>query len=299
MHHHMTIPPAHVHATRFGASPDLNIAFPPLPCSMVEVADLISTAGDIPDTPRLIQVVQADPIIATSVLRRVNSAYYGLRRPTGDIEKAVMLLGFGEVCNLVLAAGMMKLQDLLNKEQQVIFDHAVKESLGTAFFAQELARFVEMPNRGIAFSAGLLHNIGRLVLLYNRAEDYEALWFTQEYEQSPPVETERIIFGTDHMELGTLAALEWNLPTAIATVIQNYVDPTTVPDGDDQLLGWVVAAGVAATRRVLAGEEADPDPSYAIYALSEALQFPVVDILEQLHLKHAIAPEFIASMTSC
>lgn len=295
----MPMSPSNIHATRFGSSPDLDIAFPPLPCSMTEVADLLATAGDIPDTPRLIQVVQGDPIIATSVLRRVNSAYYGLRRPTANIEKAVMLLGFGEVCNLVLAAGMMKLQDLLNDEQQVIFERAIKESLGTAFFAQELARFVEMPNRGMAFSAGLLHNIGRLVLLYNRAEDYEALWFTQKHEEAPPIETERIIFGTDHMELGTLAALEWNLPSAIATVIQNYADPTTVPEGDDQLLAWVVAGGVAATSRVLAEKEADPDPSYAIRALAEALNFSVTDILQHLHVKHALAPEFIASMTNC
>lgn len=277
----------------------MDIVFPPLPCTIVEVADLLAQAGGEPDTPALIEVVQGDPIVATSVLRRVNSAYYSLRRPTADIEKAVMFLGFGEVCNLVLAAGVMKLQDLLNDEQQVIFDYVVRESLGTAFFAQEVARFVEMPNRGMAFSAGLLHNIGRLVLLYNRPEDYEALWYTQDEGSAPEAATERIIFGTDHMELGTLASLEWNLPNTITAVIQNYADPTTLPEGEDILLAWVVAAGVAAGARVLAGEAADPDPSYPMRALSAAMNVPIIDILGHLHLKHAIAPEFINSMTSC
>lgn len=277
----------------------MDIVFPPLPCTMVEVADLLAQAGDEPDTPALIEVVQGDPIVATSVLRRVNSAYYSLRRPTADIEKAVMFLGFGEVCNLVLAAGVMKLQDLLNDEQQVIFDYVMRESLGTAFFAQEVARFVEMPNRGMAFSAGLLHNIGRLVLLYNRPEDYEALWYTQDEGSAPAAATERIIFGTDHMELGTLASLEWNLPNSITAVIQNYADPTTIPEGEDILLAWVVAAGVAAGARVLAGEAADPDPSYPVRALSAAMNVPIIDVLGYLHLKHAIAPEFINSMTSC
>ena len=98
-----------VPATRFQQEPNLEIRFPPLSRTVSEVSAVVDMA-ESPDTRRLAEIVHADPVTAALVLRRINSAYYGLRRRFSNVQQAVALLGFLEVCDIVLTAGMLKLR---------------------------------------------------------------------------------------------------------------------------------------------------------------------------------------------
>ena len=84
-----------------GETPDFNLRFPPLPKTLEEVSKLISERKELPDTPRLADIVRADPIITAFVLRRVNSVHHSVRRSVNDVRKAVHLLGYQEVVNTV------------------------------------------------------------------------------------------------------------------------------------------------------------------------------------------------------
>ncbi|MFQ5571542.1 MAG: HDOD domain-containing protein [Rhodothermales bacterium] len=238
-------------ATQFRESPDFDLKFPPLPRTVAEVTSMIADSKESPNTPRLAEVVRADPIIASFVLRRVNSAHYGLRRSVDDVHQAVVLLGFDEVCNITLTAGMMRLKEVVaSKEQASIFYEIMKSSIGAAFFAKELAAHLTLPLHSKAFIVGLQHAVGRLVLLYNRPDDYEALWFTCKDNVGPPPSDERKIFGIDHAELGGLAIEYWELPVLISELIRFYITPMHLNEQDLRTLGLVLSVAVSVTEQL-------------------------------------------------
>ena len=238
-------------ATRFENTPNVEMRFPPMPRTVAEVSHLLSEQSDVPDTPRLVEIVNQDPVMAASVLRRINSAYYGMRRRIGDIRKGVFLLGFLEVCNIVMTAAMIQLRDVLQTaEQEHIFDSIMDISTGAAHYAQEVAILVNLPHKSLAFSAGLLHSVGRLVLLYNKPDDYEALWYTSPDGLPPNDEDEQTIFGTDHAKLGALAANQWQLPEEIEEAIRYYQTPARASNAAAQDLARAVQVGAEAVRQL-------------------------------------------------
>ncbi|ARA92163.1 hypothetical protein AWN76_002565 [Rhodothermaceae bacterium RA] len=210
-------------ATQFPQEPSFDLRFPPLPSTIAEVSRLLTQDSGEPDVQRLADIVNADLVVAASVLRRVNSAYYGLRRRIGDVRQAVFLLGYLEVCNIVLTAGMMKLREVVNTDEQAtIFDQILCRSIGAAYYTRKLATLLDLAQASSAFTIGLLQPIGRLVLLYNRPDDYEALWFNGGACLPPSVEQERSIFGTDYTAVGAMALEEWQLPQAYCDVLRHY-----------------------------------------------------------------------------
>ncbi|HEX7070107.1 MAG TPA: HDOD domain-containing protein [Rhodothermales bacterium] len=272
-------------ATRFEQSPILEIRFPPMPRTVTEVSHLLAEQNQVPDTSRLVEVVNEDPVVAVSVLRRINSAYYGMRRRVGDIQKAVFLLGFLEVCNIVLTAGMMKMRDVLHSEEQAhIFEKIMQMSIGAAHYAQELCLYLQMPNRSTSFTAGLLHAVGRLVLLYNKPHDYEALWCTGANGNPPTIEDERLIFGTDHAQLGALAADRWHLPADLVHVIGHHPNPSQIEDADLRDLARAVLIGSLAVQQLdmVDGAERKFEDNGAVAALAAARGADAASLVELL-----------------
>lgn len=280
--------------------PNFEIRFPPLPRTVAEVSKLLAETNEAPDTPRLVEIVNSDPVIGASVLRRINSAYYGMRTRVADIQKACFLLGFEEVCDIVLTAGMMKLGDIFESETQIdIFEQIMEMSLGTASYNKHLAQHLNLSQRGFAFTTGLLHTVGRLVLLYNRPSDYEALWYTTESGKPPTVTSEQIIFGTDHAELAARAAENWHLPEDAGTVIRNYLTPGHIENFEIRVLALTLSISSAATEHFFLNsplEDEEFSPPAALYALARTLQAPPADIVEQLEVHREEVAKFINSM---
>lgn len=279
---------------------NFEIRFPPLPRTVGEVAKLLAETDEAPDTPRLVEIVNSDPVIGASVLRRINSAYYGMRTRVADIQKACFLLGFEEVCDIVLTAGMMKLGDIFETEAQIdIFDQIMEMSLGAATYNKQLAQYLDLKERGFAFSTGLLHTVGRLVLLYNRPNDYEALWYTTEAGKPPTVTSEQIIFGTDHAELAAHAAESWHLPVDAAEVIRNYLTPGHIENLNTRILALTLSIASAATEHFFLNSnhnDEDFSPPAALFALARQLQLSAEDIIEHVVAQRTDVARFINSM---
>lgn len=290
-------------ATRIERVPNFDIRFPPLPRTVAEVTRLVSVKSDVPDTPRLVGVVNADPVVAGSVLRRINSAYYGVRRRIADISKAVYLLGFEEVCDIVLTSGMMRLQDILNSEEQTrIFDQIMRMSVGTAAFAKKLAAHLELGQHASAFTLGLLHTSGRLVLLYNRPDDYEALWCTNDYGFAPTVTSEQIIFGTDHAELGAMAAEDWHLPEFIVKVIRHYLTPGHLDELEMRVMGLTLSVSANSTEQFCLGAPGARanrlEPTAALHMLAKATQSRANDLIALIESSVSEIQGYIESMVA-
>ncbi len=288
-------------AMRFDDSTDVEINFPPLPRTVVEVTELLGDEDARPDVQALAKIVNSDPIIASSVLRRINSAYYGMRRRISQVEKAVFLLGFLEVSNLVLTASMLRLRDIVDTDEQVkIFTQVTRSSISTAHLMDHLTKELAVPASSMAYTLGLLPNIGRLVLLYNRPDDYEALWFVEGEPKAPDAAAEKRIFGIDFADLGALATEEWQLPETISEVIRSQIRPERVSDSHHELLvlSLLLSATSQVSRDWFISPGDDFKPPAALHLLAQQLERSSDSIEDLIERERETTVTYVNSMTT-
>ena len=285
-------------AAYLGDSPDFSLRFPPLPKTLTEVSRLAKESAELPDTPRLADIVRADPIIAAFVLRRVNSVYHGVRREVDDVRQAVFLLGFQEVCNLALA--VME-ESVISDESAAVFRDIMKVSIGAAFFANELATRLNAPQKSKAFTLGLQHAVGRLVLLYNRPREYETLWASTKTDFGPRAVNERMTFGADHHELGARALEKWSYPASITSIIRNYHRPGALKEHHLRSLAMTVSVAISASEQLclsLVSNKGKPffTPTPIAHALARLMKVTSKDLVEQIRPHRDEARDYIAAM---
>lgn len=241
---------------------DDDFKFPPLPNTLSEVLNLMASPGPEQDPDRLVEIVERDPVMAAHVLKRINSAYYGVSRQVAHVSRAVLMLGFKTVCNLVLSVGLRQtFEELEGDEEQAVLDHIMKNSIATACFARELAVHLHLPMAETAFSAGLLHQVGRLILLYTIPEAYTLLWCDRRVGEqivviTPAVRKEREFFQTDYVVVGATTAERWHLPEKLSTIIHHHARPNKVTDTHLRALTLAVTAGSLQARALFEGEAA-------------------------------------------
>lgn len=216
-------------ATRFGQKPNFDVLFPPLPRTLIEVSRLIAAPLNDASLPALVRAIEFDPLTTATVLRRVNSAYFGLRQTVSDLEHAVRLLGFRDVCELVMTSAINRIDLALGTpEQEAVFRSIMRLCIGTAFYGRLLGQNLNLEAQGLAYTVSLLSNLGRLVLFYNRMNDYEALWLSQTAPEPPSSHQERVLFGVDHHALLEQAVVVWQLPEEVSEVLRHLPHPGRV-----------------------------------------------------------------------
>lgn len=251
---------------------DFDLQFPPLSRTVAEISDLLNTSG-MPDTDRLINIVHMDPLVVASVLKRINSAFYGMRQHFQDIRKAILMIGFIEVCNIVLASGYIGLKKNFNSRTQTeMIDRIMRVSVGAGYYTNLISQHLRLPDKASAFTAGLLHNIGRFVLLYNLPDAYEKLFETSSAAYIPTAEEEIKMLGIDHSAIGALAAQYWHFPELVTTLIESYQTPGEITQQEHRTIALVLAASSSIANQLCTiaedrkreqpgGEAQEPDAS--------------------------------------
>lgn len=275
------------------------ISFPPLPHTVESVSSLLSEMGAEPNTLQLAKIVDSDPMVAASVLRRINSAYYGVRRRIASVQKAVMLLGFLEVANLVLTAGMEQLgETLCPEEHSDAFERIMRTCIGTAQYAREIASHLNLSGEGQAFSAGLLHAVGRLIMLHNDPEAYEALWEAE--GGLPSREAESEAFGIDHARLGAVAADEWKLPGVLIKAIRYYPMPEKLDVQEQRLVARLVATAASAVNAMQLAQDVESEreytPTQELAALAEEVGADVDQLSAFIEKKRPRIRSYVGTM---
>lgn len=234
----------------------LDISFPTLPSTMVEVEKVIASGRTDPEP--LVDIVKRDPSTSVNVLRRANSAYYGLRHEVECVEHAVRLLGFIEVTSIAMIEGANEMQEQFSARTDLI-SPIMHASVFTGRFAQQLTCRLDLAGEWtrLAFSAGLIHVICRLVLLYSAPDRYELLAEAQD-TSLPSADAERRLFGESHRTLAPLACDHWDLPDRLCSVLRGAVDPPGLPPDERRTLAVAIRAGSLLARRDLAGEPLAP-----------------------------------------
>ncbi len=186
---------------------------------MQELVDYVSRPDFKLDRVR--ELIEADPALAARLMRVANSAAYGSYDPCGSVSKAIVRLGASNVCDLAMAMSAMTFFNDLDGVGRKIRDH----SAGTAAVARELAfrlgRTKVLPK---VFLAGLLHDIGKLLLIQTGDAAYAALAGENLAPNTVHLK-EQAQWGYDHAILGGQALLSWKLPEPIAQIVACHHQP--------------------------------------------------------------------------
>lgn len=172
------------------------------------------------DIDSIAKKVAQDPVISAKVLRLANSAHFAPPRPIGSIHDAVMTLGFNTVRTLVIATGITgAFFSTPGLDRQRFWHH----SLAVAAYARWLAKQCRQ-SPDIAFTAGLLHNIGELlihIVLPDVASKLDK--FVAEGSERQPLENTHL--GFDYVQVGEELARRWNFPEDIQQAIKYQLQP--------------------------------------------------------------------------
>ena len=183
-----------------------------------------------PDLDDLIEKIQMDPAIVAKVLQLVNSGFFALPERIGDVAEAVRLLGIEMLQSLVLLTGVFS---QFEQEGGIFLSvHSFwRHSLAVARLAQAVVRF--LPNgeaiRQEAFTAGLLHDIGDLILGVHRHREHVQANQVATNEKLPRHRVERQLLGASHAEIGAYMLNLWGLPNTIVEAVAFHHDPDSSP----------------------------------------------------------------------
>jgi putative nucleotidyltransferase with HDIG domain len=217
--------------------------------AMQIVSNPLSSASD------LNEVIALDQALTAKVLRLANSAYYGFPQEITSVTQAVVILGFNTIRNLALTVSVHKMLFEGAKQGKFSYRDFWIHSVGTAVACKRLAKKVGFKSEENAFTAGLLHDIGK-----NFFEQQDAAAYAEVLDHSQQAglslwccEKER--FGIDHAQVGGWMAEKWNLQPELTAAIRLHHQPD--PSRSDSFLVCLVHVANQLCRRLQVGSAGD------------------------------------------
>lgn len=204
------------------------ITLPTLPEVVTKVIAMVNDPnvriGDIG------RVVAQDPAITATVLRIANSAFFGLAKPATSPEQAATVIGARSLGNIALQASVIGRYEHLSNKYDIDLHELWFHSVYTALLCQELARRVPVscqigPEE--FYTCGLLHDIGKAVLLDSLREEYMSVYQTAKRTGEAIHLAEERMLGFTHVDVGTLVAQRWQFPETVAHAIRFCHGPRT------------------------------------------------------------------------
>jgi HD-like signal output (HDOD) protein len=205
------------------------------------VEDPSSTAQD------LHKVISNDPALCSRILKVVNSAFYGLPRQIGSINRAIVLLGLNAVKNIAIAASLTK----LFRGGELCARFSAKDlwvhSIATAACAKLICDELKLGVSDEAFLAGLIHDIGIMVevqaMRHELLQVFEEMTFDGEGMPTCDMrEVERRILGADHQAFGAGLCEAWKFPKSFTFVTSHHHEPNDLPSASRMLTAIVHVA---------------------------------------------------------
>ena len=226
---------------------------PALPTVVMEL--LASMDQDDVDVDTLARKITQDQALTAKTLRLANSSFYGRTHAVNSMAETIGILGFRTVRSVVTTAGLMQSMGQgagAGPDLQPFWRHAI----AAAVCARELAPYLRV-NADHAYTAGLLHDIGRLVLVTQLTPHYAAVLDYASANACSTLVAERAVLGLDHAEIGQTLAAAWKFPPHLQQAVGLHHSPE-VPQGD------ALALVVMAADAIVHGLDLAPDPADAV-----------------------------------
>jgi|YelNatPaOPRAMG01_1025707.scaffolds.fasta_scaffold00049_20 HD-like signal output (HDOD) protein len=199
------------------------LSLPTLPTVVAKVVEMVQDPRT--SAQDLARIISADQVLTARVLKLANSSYYGFPRKIGTINLAIVLLGYETVRDLVLSVSVI--ERFGQSEGDLWFDYSLfwEHSVATGIACRLFSRLFQFQVVGEAFVAGLIHDIGKLVLNQYLRKEFRQILRKANSENLLFYEAEEKVLGVSHGRIGAWMVERWNLPKTIVEALAFHHHP--------------------------------------------------------------------------
>ncbi len=174
-------------------------------------------------------LIERDPVLAGQVLRVANSGLYGRLRRISAVKHAITMVGINTIRRHALAYTLSKMFGRHKTATTFSAPAFNAHSTATGLLADLIGRRLPVPEADFLFSAGLLHDLGRMLLAISIPREYDDCMGVAAISRRPVRECEQEILGLDHVELSVLALEIWEMPGALISAVAYHHRPQDDP----------------------------------------------------------------------
>lgn len=262
---------------------------PTLPSVAEKILGMVD--DDCSNVESIVHTIEQDPAIVAKILSFANAAFYGAGQPVLSVREAVMKIGFKNIRSIALGISLMTIFADNKERYAAAYRRVFCHSFAVGVIANRIA---EKLGNGVlheAFIAGLLHDIGQLVI--NKYFNDEYIRIIGEFQKgSFLIDAERSVLGITHADIGLWLADKWNLPAVIQDAIYYHHNPSAAPT-NRKAVAIVHLANVIAERRQLGPLEGSGSVANPLdYAALEILGLAEKDLEE---IESSIDPDVLVA----
>lgn len=232
------------------------------------ISEIIKTIYDMSSNANdLAKIIERDPPLGAKILGVANSAYYGSMNKITSIKKAVVFLGFENIKEIVLSVSLTHYFSNAGDENKIDFPGLWMHSGATAKASQLIAQHINIKRSDLAYAAGLLHDIGKILFALTFPGKYNEILDVVSHEECHIIIAERKISDVDHTVIGKILCDLWKLPDEISYVLIHHHDEITTLDENNMLTG-IISLGDYMCRKAQIGNPGDAtvtNPSQTVF----------------------------------
>ncbi len=221
-------------------------SLPTLPGAVAQLTRLVNDESS--SSVEFEKAIKPDPALTANLLKMANSAYFAPRESIVSVRQAITRLGLKRVFDVALSAGFARVIPKYLPGYRLLAADFWRHSLAVAVIAEMLTKRLGLVQPESIFTAGLLHDIGKLAVGMFLEDRMELVQSALIDENSTFFDIEKTLLGTTHAEVGGRLIAEWNLSPAIATVATFHHRPDDVDEDHQELVDLVHIANALAHR---------------------------------------------------
>lgn len=197
-----------------------------LPTLPIVIQRILTLVNDPRSTVRQIGgIINSDQSLTAKTLKLVNSAFYGFEKKISTVDQAIVIIGFDAVKNLAISASVFDIFKGIKQKSSFHRHGFWTHSIATAFISKEICEDINLGNTGEVFVAGLLHDIGKLMLDIYFPEEMNKILYQAANMNLSFLQSEESLLSINHSLIGYYLAKRWNLPEVLTWPIRFHHHP--------------------------------------------------------------------------
>jgi putative nucleotidyltransferase with HDIG domain len=199
------------------------IALPTLPTIVSRLMQLVDSPKS--SAQSLTRIIENDQVLTARILKLANSAYYGMTRQVSSVSQAVVIVGFDAVKDMGLSVSVLDAFRDPGGSRYFNLSRFWEHTMGVAFTAKLLAKKYAPDVSSEAFTAGLLHDLGKVIINQYCHDDFIEIMARVNDDGEDLLYAETMVLDTTHDRIGGWLANRWNMPPSIVDSIEFHHHP--------------------------------------------------------------------------